>query len=272
MARKASRVDDFVDLVGEERVADAIRTCIRSDLDSTIEVMFEKLSAKFITTVQQSLENFATHQVTQQVAEATAPLIQQISKLEEQNQGLNLRVDNLENSARLSNILIHGLPSKAWSTAPQNTSDQLTESRSSQPSKPELITDILDLCNNQLGIAISSSDIITAYRLPVPSTGRCQPILVKFSSRSMRDRVFQSRKSLRLLPSASNSEHIYLNEHLTKANAYIFSSARKSVREKKFHSTWTAGGLVFVRKSNSTDERPKLCRTMKDLENLVNFV
>jgi len=234
--------------------------------------MFEKLSAKFVTTVQQSLEKFATQQVTQQVTEAIAPLIQKISKLEEENEGLNLRVDNLENSARLSNIVIHGLPSKAWSFTSQNASDQLVESHQSQLSKPDLITDILDLCNVKLGIAISSSDIITAYRLPVSSAGRSQPVLAKFSSRPLRDRVFQSRKSLRLLPSASNSEHIYFNEHLTKANAYVFSSARKSVREKTIYSTWTAGGLVFVRKSNSTDEKPKLCRTMKDLENLVNSI
>ena len=264
MARKASKVDDFVDLVGEVRVADAIRTCIRTDLDTTIEVMFEKLSAKFIATVQQSLENFASQQVSQQVADATAPLIERISKLEEVNEGLNLRVDSLENSTRLTNLVIHGLPSNVWSTASQSAPDQLV--------KPDLLTDIIDLCNDKLGIAISASDITTAYRLPVSSAGRSQPVLVKFTSRSMRDRVFQARKSLRLLPSASNAEHIFFNEHLTKANAHIFSSARKSVREKKTHSAWTAGGLVFVRKSNSTDEKPKLCRTMKDLENLANFI
>lgn len=247
MAKKSAKIDEFVELIHDDRVASAIRTCLSADINVTIEAMFAKLTATFMATIRADLEKFATGLIS----ETTKTLTSKISTLEEENRTLSQRLDTLETSARQKNLIIHGIivPTiPAWSE------------------KNNYTTLVIDLCQNHLGIQIAPSDINAAYPLPGPGNVDQRPVLVNFLSRRLRDQVYHARKTLRSLSAPTNKQRIFINEHLTRLNAHIFAGTRKLVREKKLHSTWTSGGFVFVRSTNSLDEKPAQWRSLKELD------
>ncbi len=62
------------------------------------------------------------------------------------------------------------------------------------------------------------------------------------------------------------NEKIYINENLTKSRYELAKQVRSTVKHKKYKSTWTADGKVFVLKSEN--EKPKLITNIQDLESL----
>lgn len=114
MAKKGTKIDEFVDIIHNNRVVSAIRTCLSADINSTIEAMFAKLSATLIATLCADLEKFTTDLIS----EHTNSLSLRTTSLEDENRALSQRFDALETSATLNNLIIHGVaaPSTpAWS-------------------------------------------------------------------------------------------------------------------------------------------------------------
>lgn len=259
MSKKGAKQDDLIEAVLDDRVIAAILTRLTSHINTTIEAMFFKLSENFAETFKQTLREFAV----ELVEGATSPLISKISLLEEENKKLNQRVNDLENIGRLENVIIYGLPE----SPPTSTSfAAITAQQSStRPSYDETVP-VLELCRNRLGLEISETQISFAHRISRGVKEKNRPILVGFSSRRARDQVYSARKNLRLRSSSSGPNQIYINEHLTKSNAHIYAMTRKMVREKQLHSTWSSGGLIYIRKTNAPDERPRKVNTMNDLD------
>ena len=59
-------------------------------------------------------------------------------------------------------------------------------------------------------------------------------VIVRFSSRGVRDAVYAARKSLK-----DHQPAVYINEDLTEKNQKLFKLSREAVRNHKFISTWT---------------------------------
>src|SRR6218665_3665590 len=159
---------------------------------------------------------------------------------------------------RLDNLMIHGLME-----VPKVDAEQvMLESKNDESSADSVITQassansvitqaVLNLCNNHLGLKVSGSDVAYAFRIPANAKGGCRPVIVRFVNRKIRNMVYSSRKSL--LDSSKKD----INEHLTKTNAQLYAKARGLVKEKKIASAWTSGGVVFIRQSESLNEKPK---------------
>lgn len=192
---------------------------------------------------------------TEAICKVTTVLEHKISQVELENTNLKVRVDDLENYTRLDNLIVHGLP--------ETTEPKFQSSHSDETARKL----ILDLCHNRLGVDLAGSDISAAHRIFSTDKNKHRPIIVRFTSRRARNQVFAAKKSLR--PNKSSppiSAPIYINEHLTKHNASIYSHTRKLVREKKLFATWTAGGITYIRRTPAPEDKAQRIRFMEDLD------
>jgi hypothetical protein len=210
--------------------------------------------------MQQTVEKLTA----EMVSKVTTDLQQKVSHMEEENKSLSRRINDLEISSRTDNLIIHGFPE------PTNTQTSIGNISQPQPSETissprDELPSFLEFCNTHLGLSLKDTDVSYLRRLPPGPNKHCRPILVRFSTRRTRDTVYFARKILWQSSSYPGHTTIYINEHLTKTSAHIYSASRKMVREKKIHSSWSSGGLIFVRRTNSTEDRPKKIESLDDL-------
>ena len=131
--------------------------------------------------------------------------------------------------------------------------------------------EIVKKVGEMVGVSIESKDISTSHRLPQTSRSDIEgrprsafppTLIVKFTSRSVRDELYRARRHLKgkttrdLHPSQRmNSEpgnNIFIAESLTKANKDLFTSCLKLRRELNYSFIWTNYGRIYMRKNTSS--------------------
>jgi len=166
-----------------------------------------------------------------------------IAKLETEIRNANSKIDSLEQYNRHDNLIITGLPLSSYAEATSTGS-----ASSSTPRETSQATEaaVIDLCATHLHVDIQPSDISVAHRLKKPTGPNPGPpaVIVRFTSRKARERVYVARRNLKDCPTK-----IYINEDLTKPTAELFRHARQLIKQKAIHSAWTAGGIVYIRQS-----------------------
>jgi len=184
----------------------------------------------------------------------------QISTLSKQNAELNTKVHNqsvliegLEAYNRQDNLIIQGLPltfaqAVAGSDAAPSVLSENLEGAKEHSADTE--HRFLQFCNSQLGVSIAATDVSVCHRLPKHARQEYPPVVVRFTNRKARELVLNARKRLR------NAEcKIFINEHLTRSAAMLFSDARKLVKGKKILQAWTKNGRVLVKALDNTVSR-----------------
>lgn len=274
MSKKAAKPDDILELIQDPRVFEVLVSRLTLILTPIAEAIFNKLAASFTA----NLENLVEEQTAEKLAKANEVTTGRLNGLEEENRLLSLRVDDLETYSRANNLVIYGLP-EVSRIEPATVDMPLTRQHDQSQDTTQAV---LAFCQTKLGINIRESDIATSHRLPRRDQNGCRPVIVRFANQQTRNLVYVSRKALRrssshpsvppgssLLSSHPVSAPLYINEHLTKANAFIFAQTRKLLREKKITSTWTSGGYTFIKRTDRQDERPRKVRTVKELDQFL---
>src|SRR6218665_1802313 len=268
MAKKNTRldtkVDDFLELLKNERVIESIVNLIKDALAPVFEgtCIVNRLIGDFDGKLEK--QN------------------QKILSLEEDTRMIETRLEAFEVDARSNNLLIHGLEELTLlsdSDEPQMDRDvphsnqeesqmdrNLSHSNQEESqmgrdlprsdrvamsarSNQEAMLAVLTLCNTRLKLDVSQADISTAFRLQQKGKDRFRPILVKFTTQRIRNLVYASRLALKKNHLAPHAAPVYINEHLTKGNARVYAEARSLVKQKKLFSSWTMAGYVYVRLS-----------------------
>lgn len=257
MSKKGTgiKVDDLLESLQDERVILLLTKTFRPIMEGLFNELIEAFSAKLDNMVAKSAEALLSTHCEEINSKVTA--------LEVENELLKARVDEYDNLSRLDNLVICGLPEIA-SAVPQAGSYWSTQ-RSSPPNESD-IHNVVDLCNNKLGVKLSESDISYAYRIPGSSKNNQRPVVVRFVSRRIRNSILAARRTLK---EQSGANRIFINEHLTKQNSLIFARARRLVREKVLHSAWTRDGMTFIRLTDSVSEKPSKIVSSKNLESIV---
>lgn len=131
---------------------------------------------------------------------------------------LSDKIDTLEQSARINNLRIHGLPEEK-----ENES---------------VIDNVLNLFVAKLGVACSSDDINNAYRLGRLSNDVEEPrtVLVNFIRQTKRGEVLKAKSKLR-----NNSISVF--EDLSKQRYKLLKAAKEKVGSKK---AWSANGNIYI--------------------------
>ena len=77
-------------------------------------------------------------------------------------------------------------------------------------------------------------------------------IIVKFTSRDIREKLYRARKVLKVITSQdlgfSEENRIFINESDTQSNKELFKDCLKVKKDKGFKFSWTSEGKIFTRK------------------------
>lgn len=254
MSKKTPKIDELSESMQDDRILARLKTFIVP--------LIEEIVAQLTSTLSEKIDKLIEKKLNENFAELNKPTTDRLSFLEEENRSLSNRLEFLDNQSRMDTLIIHGLQ------LPNHLgSDELTPT----PSRPLNHTDhdigqmIQQFCQSRLDLQLDDSDISAVYPIQQRRGTTSKPILVKFASRSIRNKVYSARKLLRQIPKQADKSPIFINENLTKNNATIFSQARNLTRVKKIASAWTAGGFTFIKISDSPSERPKRITNLKDL-------
>ncbi|XP_075530517.1 uncharacterized protein LOC142563783 [Dermacentor variabilis] len=105
-----------------------------------------------------------------------------------------------------------------------------------------------------IGTSVTDNDIDVVHR--VPSKDKNKPnVIIKFSTRSARDRVLSAARTAKLSTGTlgfEESNPVYINEHLCVENKRLLGRARQLRREKEWKFVWVSQGKILMRKSENS--------------------
>ena len=191
---------------------------------------------------------------------ATSKKQEEIQRLKTQSASLEVlgtneskKVDALEQYGRRLNLEIAGVPVKDN----ENTND--------------IVIEIAKLAN----VEITKDQIPTSHRLAakpkrnaIDQAARSPPpIIVRFISRDIRNRLYTNRQNLRNANSKHSAtdgmNHFYINENLTRYRKKLFWNVKTRAKSHQFKYYWTSNGNIFVKKSD--ESQPLLIKSDEDL-------
>ena len=107
-----------------------------------------------------------------------------------------------------------------------------------------------------LKVTITASDKLeleTLHRLQTKNELKPPPIIIRFVSRDIRNKLFSNRRNARNADFSNFSVNgvgsIFINENLTYHKKQLFWKSKQKAKETGFKFYWTLNGNVFVRKS-----------------------
>lgn len=116
----------------------------------------------------------------------------------------------------------------------------------------EVVDDIVSTITSKLGVKLTTSSIVKAFRKKGRSKNRPGDILVKFNTASTHDAVLAEAKKKKLslldIGFKGQTDKIFINQELTPSNKLLFFEARNLQKSKGWKFVWEKGGNIYVRK------------------------
>ena len=201
-------------------------------LAKALQPQFERLADKMLERVDTRLKAMSIELEKKDAC---------IKSLQQTVAQMQMKIDEHEQYSRREALRISGL------VPPQSDDDeeQSTEGTSANENTDNLV---LAFCNEVLALSppLDMSDIARSHRSGDPSAGNARPVLVKFSTYRIRDRVIRARKKLKTY-NKDNPHPVYINEDLTKLRADLAYRARQFKKEKLISDTWTWDGIIRIK-------------------------
>lgn len=170
-----------------------------------------------------------------------------IRNQEEENRQLKIRVNELEQYFRRSNIQVNNIPA---------VPDEKVET---------LVCEMTEVIGVPINFAV---DIQAAHRIPARGDS-AQPIIIKFTNQQLRNRFIAEAKKKKLSCKDLNytnnfNTKIYVNDHLSPDNKKLLYEAKNCVRNKSAKSAWSNGGKIYIKRNDNSP--PTLIRDLRDLK------
>ncbi len=127
----------------------------------------------------------------------------------------------------------------------------------------DLKTKVTSLVRNRLQVGMESEDIKDIGRMG-KKRDKVRDILIKFRSKTIRDKIYTKRKLLR---QDESDNMIFINEDLTNQRSKLFFEARKLRRREKIFGTWTQAGNIMIKVKES--DQPCAVKQYHELAKLV---
>ena len=163
--------------------------------------------------------------------ELVRQLKEELKKKDDVIQKLQNELADTQQYQRINNLIITGIPHK----------------------EREDTDDLVIKLGEQMGVNIEKRDIDISHRLPGNAKNQ-SPIIVKFVRRIKKIELLKNRRKLRDINSShvvggAPNNKVFINEHLTKKNQILFTSARKLREEKLIADTWVRDCKIWVRQA-----------------------
>jgi hypothetical protein len=244
--------DDLVEALLDTKVVEALAKALSPFITLSIdEALGKRLEGLTSSLRDMKGEVNRVNKHCDEVAKENAALKKVV---EEQDR----RLEELECYSRSDNLIIRGLPEQ--STAERATGTALADNPSMFDSHQSVEKTVLTFLKDSLDLDVSSQDISIAHRLKAGSKDSTRPVIVRFTSRKVRNLVYNSKKRLK-----DCGRPIFISEQLTKNASDLFFDARKALREKKLFATWTQNGQVFAKFSSDPSTRATIIKCRADL-------
>eukprot|EP00795_Rhopilema_esculentum_P017783 gene17783-9462_t len=106
-----------------------------------------------------------------------------------------------------------------------------------------------------LGVTIHTGNIEAGHRIPTKRKDMKKPLIVSFVNRRKRDEVFAVRKQIK-------GRKIFVNEHLSPHNRWLYTLALEVERKSGYRFLWTINGTPCLRKSENSPVIKVSCPTV----------
>lgn len=229
-SRKSSNVEDNQEDQLVLRLIAALNDS--AVLNKMKQVLFPDELAKEIRELRQTFKNFQ-----QQLDEKN----NKITLLEDKVIHLQNQIDDNEQYGRRANLRFSGIDETGHGE--------------------DLESKLIEICNEHMKIspAVLPSDFERVHRIgrKTDTSTRPRPVIVRFKSEKTRDRVFQSRASLKQKNErvAERSLKIFINEDLTTMRAKLAYETRVLKKANKIRDCWTYNGNIVIKDVNNVIHR-----------------
>lgn len=238
--------EDLIELLMDDKVLNALTARIVA----AIRLEFDAFKLEIHESLRKS--------TSEMLEERCEGLENRLSQLESENKTLRTQVNSIENTTFKSTIVIQGLEPTEQERLPRGDS---------QYKGP--VNTFMNFAHQKMNLQLQPQDVYCAYRLPGDGKAQsCQPMVIQFTTKCMRDTIYYAKKALRTKLS-SDDKPIYINEYLTKSNAKIFARSRQLVKEKSLYRAWTSGGVIYIKRSDNLHDKPCKILSMCELEKLL---
>ena len=163
-----------------------------------------------------------------------------IKILKIENEKLVNKINGLENSTRLTNIELHGVPEK------QNENVD------------RMVVNLLKVVDPNF----ENTDVEACFRLKKPSSVDAEkkatqgrPILVKLKSKQTRMKLMDNRRKLssyNFRDIGIETERVFMNENLTPDTKALFYQTNQQRKSLSWKYIWTRNGTIKVRKMDGS--------------------
>ena len=150
----------------------------------------------------------------------------------EEAERIELLINPLEMERRADTLELHGCPEAEKENCKEAALKLLKR----------VVPDVID------------SMVVQAYRVGKYDQERKRPILVRFNSRPMRNKVFANRGNLKKLTPDSKGSRFYINENLPSNLRALLGKANALRKEKGYNFLWSNGGGIILVKKNETSK------------------
>ncbi len=173
---------------------------------------------------------------------------------------LENRVSDLKQYSRMNDVIITGLTIKPQSYSKALKGVQQEDSAEHDDSTEAQVTTFL----HDNDISVNRDDIEACHTIPTKDQRVKHVVIVRFANRKNKTDLLKQGRKLK-------GTNVYINEHLTKANADLAKQARFLKKKGKIQSTWTANCKVFVKLNGSPEQAKVICiRSTEQLDKLGN--
>lgn len=157
----------------------------------------------------------------------------EINILKEENEALNIKLNELEQYGKKSNLIIQGVSLR----------------------EGENLKEITKKLARKLEVNIDDADIAKVHRLPTRKNHQVPPIIVRLNNLDKRDSLFSNAK--RIKPQGKDiglesPNPIFVDEHLTRETLKIWMYAKRLQREGWIFSAKCREGKIKIRKVESS--------------------
>lgn len=264
-----SIVNDLVQALQNQDVTEALAKA----LDPFIKLAVEETVKSSLTELNNAMDKIK--QENKIIQEKTNILKAENDSLKKRLSDIEDYLDVVERNEKSYNVIIRGLPETSYAERATQGADEADIAQAEPQSSVE--KSVLDLLQNKLNIPAVSDNIVSAFRLKSGKNDKTRPVLVKFESRKLRDKVLSAKRVLGRKrdneqdeaagtnPEDTAASRIYISEQLTKKISDLFFRARELKRKNHIHAAWTRNGKLYVKTSGELTCKPKQINSLDDL-------
>lgn len=210
---------------------EAIEALVQKKLTS-FEENLKFTNAKY---EEQRVQNEELKKEVAAVRKENGTILAENCQLRKQCATIATSTDAMENYSRRNNLEISGLP----------------ETEGENPDSAVIAI------AQVVGVTISENDIDAAHRVPTKKREGIKPLIVKFISRRVRDKLQKAVRERRPAVKAVLKNHrsekdlIFANDHLSPGRKDLFIKTLEKKRSTGAKFVWTRNNIVFYRHDES---------------------